>query len=167
MSLDPGSDLRRVVTDYPEQCIVWFKEQSSRSYQVRVQYEFDGEQQDVFIYIKGQSDGRGALLLGVLSKDVTGTVWVRLYHKDAGNMLTKVAEQATSDFDGFFNVEYDQAARVFRVSHTPAGGPIVQLAAPALTQIEDLDLGQNCGIGLSRESVTSNPSILVVDGGPV
>jgi hypothetical protein len=159
----------------------WFKDASNKSFQVRVEYEFDdgidGEQR-ISISIKGSGDlSSGALLKADLIFDrSTGKYEVELYHRASSGseslFLSSAVSGTTTPAGGFFTLRYtrDTALNTFipSIFVVPTGGSIVDSAAPTLSVIEDLDLGQVSAIGEGyRTTFPTDMQIKVVDGGPV
>lgn len=159
----------------------WFKDASNKSYQVRVEYEFDdgidGEQR-ISISIKGNGDlSSGALLKADLIFDRgTGKYEVELFHRASTGseslILSSLVSGTQTPPGGFFTLRYtrDTAANTFipSINVVPTGGAIVESAAPTLSVIEDIDLGQISSIGEGyRTAFPTDMQIKVVDGGPV
>ncbi len=158
----------------------WFKDASNKSYQVRVEYEFDDDldgEQRASISIKGNGDlSVGALLKADLIFNRTGTYQVELFHRAASgaanSILTQVVTGTVTPPSGFFSLIYtrDTGAGIFipSVQVVPSGGTIINSAAPTLTVIEDGDLGQVSSIGMGFRGVLPDDlQVKVVDGGPV
>ncbi len=158
----------------------WFKDASNKSYQVRVEYEFDDDldgEQRASISIKGNGDlSAGALLKADLIFNRTGTYQVELFHRAASgaanSILTQTVAGTVTPPSGFFSLIYtrDTGAGTFipSVQVVPSGGAIINAAAPTLTVIEDGDLGQISSIGMGfRSTLPDDLQVKVVDGGPV
>lgn len=158
----------------------WFKDASNKSYQIRVEYEFDdgvdGEQR-TSLSIKGSGDlSSGALLKADLVFNRTGTYQVELFHRAASGsevlLFTVPVLGSTTPASGFFTLQYtrDTSANTFIPSVTvvPSGGAIVVKAAPTFSVIEDADFGQVSAIGEGyAATLPTDLQIKVVDGGPV
>lgn len=167
MVLAAGSALGRETSSFASNAMRWFKQQTSRSYQVRVEYQLNGNSQDIFVIIKGSGTLSGASILSVLSYESSSEITLKLYHIGASNNLELLNSQEVSGDTGFLQVQYNQATKIASTTLTPAAGSQVTLSSEAFNAIQDLDFGQNCGIGIARSEANASAEILVVDGGPI
>jgi hypothetical protein len=155
----------------PGWAMSWFKEQSSRSYKVRIQYTLPELSIDnsLFIVIKGQDDlSTGAALLAVLDQQADSVVKMSLYDRDAADNLSLIGEATTTGLTGFLQLEYNQATKIAKATLTPVGGALKSVSSESFSELRDLDWGQNCGIGIAKGAAgASVGNIEVVDGGPV
>lgn len=155
----------------------WFKAATNLSYQVRVEYKFDPDvltTQQVAVVIKGNGDlSTGSYLLGQIVFG-PGAYSMSLQHFD-GTLITELGSSgvvgSTTNPRGFFTMSYsrDIAAGIFRpkVTVIPRGGNQAALRG-TINAVQDASLGQISGIGIGfNNGVQPDPSILVVDGGPI
>jgi len=159
----------------------WFKDAANPSYQVQVQYEFDGglvSRQRVAIVIRGNNDlTTGALLQADLERTPGSTYRAHIWHRRADGtyrelLFAEVPSPAQNS--GFFTFRYrrdivsqpQQFTAGFNV--TANGGVIVDQDSPTmLTEIEDNDLGLTSAIAMDRSIASSSTAhrLLVVSGG--
>jgi hypothetical protein len=155
----------------------WFKAASALAYQVTVQYEFTASVADAqvaSVTIKGSGDfTTGRRLQLDLSYAASGTYIARLYKAtaDGGRVLLGTIDVAgsLSSPTGFLTLGYDRSfvpgsVATFTPVATviPSGGAAQELRGPAVTELEDRELGQLSGIGCSQWC-----SLLQVTGGPL
>ena len=159
----------------------WFKEATNKSYEVRVEYEFDDQdgEQRVSIAIKGNGDlSSGALLHADLIFDRAAAVYeARLFHRAASGaedlLLTQQVVGLLTPPSGFFTLKYQRntSANTFipGMEIVPIGGGALIVNSPtSLTTLEDTDLGQISAIGEGyKANFPPNLQIKVVDGGPI
>lgn len=148
----------------------WFKEQSSRSYKVRIQYTFPDAtvNTSVFIVIKGQEDLSGnAILMVVLDRLEDETLKMSLYERDAQGVMSLVGNAVSLGTTGYLQLEYNQQSRIAKATITPVGSALKSVSSEQFSELRDLDWGQNCGIGIAKKGTGDAPMIEVVDGGPV
>ncbi len=179
--LAPGATTINPASSFPVNRLMrWFKEASNKSYQVRVEYEFDDDldgEQRVSICTKGNGDlSAGALIKADLIFNRTGTYEVELFHRAASGATLSILKEAVAGIltppSGFFTLLYTRniAANTYipSVQVVPSGGTLINKAAESLTVIEDTDLGQISSIGMGfRGTLPDDLQIRVVDGGPV
>lgn len=155
----------------------WFKAASALAYEVTIEYEFTPSQaveQVASITIKGSGDfttGRRLQLDLVYSP--SGTYVARLYKATADGGLVLIGtidvSGSLTNPGGFLTLRYTRtfvpgssAAFVPVAEVTPLGGALQSVGDVQLTELEDAELGQFSGIGLSQWA-----SCLQVSGGPV
>lgn len=157
----------------------WFKEATNKSYQTRVEYEFDqsATEQHISIVMKGNGDLiSGAFIQGDLFFNNAGTYEVVVVHKSASGTFQELLRQSitgiTTPASGFFTLRYqrNEGTSVFlpAIEVIPVGGtPIIQNTS-SLNTIEDADLGQVTGLAMGyRNGAQTTHEIRVVDGGPI
>lgn len=159
----------------PADMLRWFKDASSASYEVTIQYEFEpvATEQVVTISIKGLGDlttGRRLQLDLVYSNP--GTYIARLYKATADGALVQIGTidvvGSFSSPSGFLTLTYDRtftgpvASYQPRASVIPTGGALQSVDGAPLSELEDIELGQVSAIGCGALA-----SILQVTGGPV
>ena len=160
----------------PSDIMRWFKEATNKSYQIRIEYNFEDQpsEQHKAIVIKGNGDlNTGAFLQGEVVFDNRGIYRVTVFHRTAEGSITEILnEDITGQRTGFFTLQYRRDERTASflpgVQVFPAGGTPVLQNATSLNTIEDADLGQVTGIGIGyKNGLQQFPGIDVVDGGPI
>ncbi len=160
----------------------WFKEATNLSYQVRIEYEFVAvdTQQQQGIVVKGNGDLlAGAYLQAEIVFSNTGTYEVRLFHRQASGILSRIGEAtiagSTTPATGFLTLKYTRdltadAGFQFAVTAevSPIGGSSTVVSS-FINGLQDADLGQISAVGVGHRSgsLVLDNGIRVVDGGPV
>lgn len=159
----------------------WFKDAANPSYQVQVQYEFDGglaSRQRVSIVVRGSGDlSSGAVLQADLERIPGSTYRAHVWHRRADGSYRELHFAdipVPAQNSGFFTFRYrrDITSQTFLPGFnvTATGGVIVDQDSPTqLTEIEDNDLGLTSAIAMDRAATSSTTThrILVVSGGPL
>lgn len=148
----------------------WFKPSVVRSYYVEIQYDFNpteptGQIASVVIKRSGSSFLQADVILrGAVYKAVLTNV-----QSGSRSILASVDLGGASLATGFLRLNYAQATRTVTMTVTPSGGSTVT-QAEVITELSDLNLGQNSAIGLAFQTGSVRPDgheILQVSGGVV
>lgn len=159
----------------------WFKDAANPSYQVQVQYEFDGSlatRQRVSVALRGSGDlATGALVQCDLERVPGSTYRVHVFHRRVDGTYRELFFAdipSPAQNSGFLTLRYRRdivsQPQQFTagINVTANGGVIVDQDSPTqLTEIEDNDLGLTSAIALDRAIVSSSTAhrLLVVSGG--
>lgn len=175
-----GSAAPSLAAQVPSAALMrWFKDAANPSYQVQVQYEFDGalaSRQRVSVTLRGSGDlATGALLQADLERVPGSTYRSHVWHRRADGSYRELLFAdipSPAQNSGFFTFRYqrDLVTQTFLPGFnvTANGGVIVDQDSPTqLTEIEDNDLGLTSAIALDRAAASSTTThrILVVSGG--
>ena len=155
----------------------WFKDAANLSYQVRIEYAFDTvvtTEQQISVLIKGNGDlTTGAYLVAQLKFDGSGfTMDLCHFNGTSMQMLDSVGVTGSiTNPTGFLTLAYARnvATGTFTASVTvlPSGGAQTVIDG-SLNVLEDTSLGQTSAIAIGHNGGTQpDPTILVVDGGPL
>lgn len=156
----------------------WFKDASNPSYQISIQYTFDGTlaaRQRVSLVIRGSTLLQGAFLQVDLERTPGSSYTAKLWHRRVDltyRELLSVDIPSPAQDEGFLTIRYlkDVVTNQFIVGFnvTAEGGVIVDQDAPTLTEFEDADLGFVSAVAMDRASgVATDHQILSIDGGPL
>lgn len=158
----------------------WFKDAANPSYQVQVQYEFDGSiaaRQRVSVVLRGDGTlAAGALVQADLERVPGSTYRAHVWHRRADGSYRELFNAdvpAPAQNSGTFTFRYrrdivsNPQQFLAGINVTADGGVIVDQDSPTmLTEIEDNDLGLTSAIALdTNDGKSNNHRILVVSGG--
>lgn len=174
-----GSAAPSLAAQVPSSSLMrWFKDAANPSYQVQVQYEFDGAlsaRQRVSVVLRGSGDLTGSALLQCDLERVSGSTYrVHVFHRRADGSYRELIFAdipSPAQNSGFLTFRYrrDLVTQTFLPGFnvTATGGVIVDQDSPTqLTEIEDNDLGLTSAIALDTAAGNSDSHrILVVSGG--